>query len=143
LELKELKRMSSELVHKIIEIANDIYTSIGPGYNEVIYHRAFEVGLRTNGLGYQSEVIVPIFYKGHSIGNGRIDLFVENKIILELKAVNNLNNDCIVQIRNYMKYYSTPEGLVFNFNQRNGSLDIRYILQDTVFNFVNGSFVQA
>jgi GxxExxY protein len=54
-----------DLLNKIIGIAQDIFINVGTGYNEVIYHKAFEVGLRNIGLKYQSEVITPIFYKGY------------------------------------------------------------------------------
>ena len=90
---------------QLILIANDIYSSLGPGYNEVIYHRAFEVALRTRSINYESEVVTPIVYQNHTIGHGRVDLIVNKTLIIELKAIANLNNnDNIIQIKNYMKY---------------------------------------
>ena len=68
------------LLNSLIVITNDIYTSLGPGYNEVVYHRAFEVALRLNGLNYESEVVTPIIYKGYNIGHGRVDIIVDKKI---------------------------------------------------------------
>ena len=125
----------------IINIANDVFYSLGPGYNEVVYHRAFEVALRLNNLNYQSEITIPIIYKNHNIGHGRIDLIIDNKLIIELKAINNFNNDSIIQIKNYMKFQNIVEGMVINFNQKNSNLDIKYLRHNEILNFVNGSFV--
>jgi len=125
----------------IVNIANDVFYSLGPGYNEVVYHRAFEVALRLNNINYQSEVTIPIIYKDHNIGHGRIDLIIDNKLIIELKAVNNFNNDSVIQIKNYMKYQNIAIGLVVNFSQKNNVLDIKCIRGHEILNFVNGSFV--
>ena len=130
-----------QLINSIIVIANDVFYSLGPGYNEVVYHRAFEVALRLNNLNYQSEVTIPIIYKGHNIGHGRIDLIIDNKLIIELKAINNFNNDSIIQIKNYMKFQNITEGMVINFNQKNSNLDIKYLRPYEILNFVNGSFI--
>jgi GxxExxY protein len=138
----------NKLLNDIIVITNDIYNSIGAGYNEVIYHRAFEVALRLNGISYNSEVITPIMYKGHNIGHGRVDLIINNIMIIELKAIANLNNnDSIIQIKNYMKQHNISDGLIINFGQcnktTNGSISIKYINdRNQIFNFVNGQFVE-
>ncbi len=131
-----------ERIQQLVFLATDIYTSLGPGYNEVIYHRAFEVALRLNTIIYESEVVTPIFYKGHNIGHGRVDLKLEN-IIIELKAVNNLNNDAIIQIKNYMNHYSISTGLIINFGQTlKSGLGILLIVNGVVHDFVNQTFVQ-
>ena len=142
-----------ELLNKIIEIANDIYLTIGPGYNEVIYHKAFEVALRTNNIHYQSEVITPIFYKGFNIGHGRVDIIIGNKLIIELKALSSFNLDTAnIQIKNYMNHYSINEGLIINFGQPSKTsesinINMKYVVKDhttKVFKFykyINGSFV--
>ena len=135
------------LLNNLIVITNDIYTSLGPGYNEVVYHRAFEVALRLNGLTYESEVVTPIIYKGYNIGHGRVDIIVDKKIIIELKAIANLNNaDSVIQIKNYMNQHSIIYGLIINFGQcnkaSNGAVTIKYINGNQNFNFINGQFVE-
>jgi GxxExxY protein len=114
------------IIPKIVEIAKDVFDSLGPGYNEVIYHKALEVGLRINGFNYQSEVITPIFYKGYNVGHGRADIIVNCNnvnIVLELKAVNNINNDAVVvQIKNYMN--NINDGLIINFGK---TFEVKYI----------------
>ena len=129
-----------EPIKQLILIANDIYTSLGAGYNEVIYHRAFEVALRLQGINYQSEVITPVLYKGFSVGHSRVDLII-NGIIIEFKALNYLNNDAVIQIKNYMKHYNSNQGLIINFNQKNNKLDIRFIYNEMIFTFENGTFI--
>ena len=135
-------------MQELINIAIDIFSCLGPGYNEVIYHRAFEVALRTKGISYQSEVVTPIFYKNSNIGHGRVDLIIDNNLIVELKAVNIFNSETGgIQIQNYMKHYNIQSGLIINFGQKySGDLNIRYICNDKgimrIYNFVNGTFVE-
>jgi len=142
----------NSLIQEIVTIAADIFNSLGPGYNEVVYHNAFEVGLRLKNINYQSEIVTPIFYKGHNVGHGRVDILVNSSMILELKAISNFNNETAnVQIKNYMKHYSIKEGLIINFGQQTknsyGELNLRYIFFDNnlfkVFNFINGIFTEV
>ena len=133
------------LLNEIIMLSNDIYNTIGPGYNEVIYHRAFEVALRLKSLPYESEVVTPIVYQNHTVGHGRIDLIVNKMVIIELKAIANLNNnDSIIQIKNYMRQQSINFGLIINFGQSNSktpaTITIKYINNDRIFNFVDNHF---
>jgi len=151
-----MEQVIVDLLGEIITISNDIFTSIGPGYNEVIYHKAFEIALRIKNISYQSEVVTPIFYKGFNIGHGRVDLIIGNTIngmtnpllIIELKAISNFNSDTAnIQIKNYMKHYSIKYGVIVNFGQpnknSNGELNIRYINNEfKIFNLVNNSFIE-
>ena len=126
--------------NQLVLIATDIYNSLGPGYNEVIYHRAFEVALRLSGISYESEVITPIYYKGFNVGHGRVDIKLST-FIIELKAINNLNNDAIIQTKNYMMYHNINSGLIVNFGQSKTGLGIILISGGIVHDFVNGTFI--
>ena len=97
------------------EIANKIYASLGPGYSESVYHRAFEVLLRKDGIPYETERIVPIVFEGHTIGNLRIDLIVNGTCIVELKAIAKLNEAAKIQTRNYMKLTGLTKAFLINF----------------------------
>lgn len=135
------------LINEMVIITHDIYNSIGPGYNEVVYHRAFEVALRLKAIMYETEVVTPIIYQSHVIGHGRVDLIVNKVMIIELKAIANLNNnDSIIQIKNYMKQHTINNGLIINFGQsgknNTGSISIKYINGNKVFNFENGQFTE-
>ena len=136
-----------DLINRIIEISTDIYSSIGSGYNEVIYHKAFEVALRLNNIPYQSEVIIPVMYKGYNVGHGRADLIIGSNIIIELKAISNFNSDTInTQIKNYMSTLNINEGLVINFGQSSkvSEISIKYIINNNnnykIYKYLNGSF---
>jgi GxxExxY protein len=146
------------LLQALVNVSRDIFVNLGAGYNEVVYHRAFEVALRTEpclqqlGAKYQTEVITPVIYKGFNIGHGRIDLIVtdasKRSMIIELKSLSNFGSDTgVTQIKNYMKQYSINEGLVINFGQPNkacslGELGIKFIYGDKIYNFVNDTFVE-
>lgn len=100
---------------KIIEFANEIYSTIGPGYSERVYHNAMEVLLRKNNIPYETEKIVPIVFENHTIGNLRIDLVIDDKMIVELKATKSFNETNNIQLRNYMKLTGIEQGMLLNF----------------------------
>jgi GxxExxY protein len=103
------------------EIAYKIYQTLGPGYSESVYHRAFEVLLRQEGLSYETERIVPIVFEGHTIGNLRIDLIVRGSTIIELKATTTkLNDSAKIQAQNYLKLTGLSEAYLVNFPQVSG-----------------------
>lgn len=95
-------------------IANHVYTQLGAGYSEAVYHRAFEVMLRKNGIQYETERIVPIVFEGHVIGNVRCDLIVGDTIV-ELKSISKLRDQEKQQITNYLKLTGMKRGLLVNF----------------------------
>ena len=103
-------------------MSRKIYETLGPGYSESVYHRAFEVLLRTNIVPYETERIVPIVFEGHTIGNHRIDLIVNGSCIVELKATaSKLNDSAKIQTKNYMKLTGLTNALLVNFPQGLGS----------------------
>ena len=101
-------------------LATKIYEELGPGYSEAVYHRAFEVTLRNQGIPYETERIVPIVFQGHTIGNLRIDLIVSNTCIIELKAIAKLTDASKIQTKNYIKMTGLPQALLVNFPQTSG-----------------------
>lgn len=103
------------------EMARKIHEDIGPGFNECVYHRAFEVLLRNQGIPYETERILPIVFEGHTIGNLRVDLIVDGVCIVELKATaTKLNESAKIQTKNYMKLTGLSRAVLVNFPQ--GSL---------------------
>lgn len=104
--------------NQIRDICNKVYTTLGPGHAECVYHRATEVSLRDMNIPYQTEVNVPIVYEKHTIGNFRVDLIVNHQIIVELKAIRSLNGDCKLQARNYMRFTGIQNALLVNFPQK-------------------------
>jgi GxxExxY protein len=106
-------------MEQIKNFANEVFSKLGPGYSERVYHNAMEVMLREHNIPYETERIVPIEFHGHTIGNIRADLIVANSIIVELKAVKNIQPQMEIQTRNYLQLLGLPHGMVVNFPQVN------------------------
>ena len=104
-------------IETIKEIANNIYSQLGCGHSERIYHNAMEVSLRKRNIQYETERIVPIVFEGHTIGNMRADLIIENNLVVELKSTRNLNQAMNNQAMNYLKLTGIRSGLLINFPQ--------------------------
>jgi GxxExxY protein len=95
-------------------IARHVYDTLGHGFSEAVYHRAFEVMLRKNGIQYQTERIVPILFEDHVIGNFRCDLIIDDTIV-ELKSIAKLKDQEKTQLTNYLKMSGFKKGLLINF----------------------------
>ena len=99
----------------IIEKCKEIYSTLGRGYTENIYHKAFETELQSEGIPYETEKIVPILYKNRQIGFGRADI-VLNDIVIEFKAmIQPPRMSEIEQINNYMINLGVKKGIIINF----------------------------
>jgi GxxExxY protein len=107
----------AELTQRIIAAAIEVHRSLGPGLLESAYKKCLEYELARNGLTCRSEVEVPVVYKGISLSCGyRIDLLIEDKVIVELKAVDSLNAVHEAQLLTYMRLAKMEVGLLINFN---------------------------
>jgi len=95
-------------------IAHDIWSSLGPGYSESVYHSAFEVALRKRGISYETERIIPVSYEGQNVGHVRADLIVDDTVI-ELKSASRITQQFRIQIQNYMKLLGLTKGYLINF----------------------------
>lgn len=103
----------------LIEKAKEIYNTLGRGYPECVYHRAFEFELRQNGINYESEKLVPVNYKGTQVGYGRADIVLdEYNTILEFKANSSPPRlPEMEQINHYMRHLKITKGIIINFGQ--------------------------
>ena len=99
----------------IPRFAREIYDTLGPGYSERIYHNAFEVILRQNGISYETERIIPIEFRGISIGNVRADLIVDTKWVVELKAVKTVTEAFRNQAKKYKELLGLEGAILVNF----------------------------
>jgi GxxExxY protein len=113
----------------LVNLAREVWTSLGPGYSERVYHNALEVLLRNNGIHYETERIVPILFRGHTIGNLRADLIIEGELVVELKSVAKINETFVTQTRNYLTLTGIRRGLLINF-PTNGE-DIEFKLSES------------
>lgn len=108
----------SELTYKIIGCAMKVHSTLGCGFQEVIYQRALKVEFGLRHIQNEREMEMDIFYEGMNIGTRRVDFFVENKIMVELKAVSDLDDLHLNQAMNYLEAYNLPVGLLINFGNR-------------------------
>ena len=109
------KYPDSELTGKIIGSAMEVHKVLGNGFQEVIYQRALAVEMTNQGLDYSREHEMDIFYKGSKVGERRVDFFVEGKIMVELKAIIQLEDVHLAQAMNYLEAYNLEIGLLINF----------------------------
>jgi len=107
-----------DVTHKIIGCAMKVHSTLGSGFQELIYQKALAIEIGKELLGYQREVEMTIFYDGIDIGTRRVDFFVEDKIMVELKAVSKLDDLHLAQAMNYLEAYNLPIGLLINFGSR-------------------------
>lgn len=105
-----------ELTERIIGTAVRVHTGLGPGFLESIYEEALAVELRLLGLQFERQKPVPIFYRGHAVGEHRLDLLVERSVVVELKAIAALENVHFATVRSYLKALGLKDALLLNFN---------------------------
>jgi GxxExxY protein len=110
----------SELTGKIIGCAMQVHSFLGVGFQEVIYQRALSLELVKAGLNFQREIEVLIFYKDYiePIGKRRVDFLVEGIVLVELKALSELDDSHLNQVLNYLKAYKIEIGLLLNFGEK-------------------------
>ena len=113
MEQKEYKY--KEITEKIIGSAMRVHAALGNGFQEVIYQRALEIELDESGLKFARELSMPVYYKAKQIGERRVDFFVEEKIMVEIKAIIQLENVHLAQAKNYLEAYNMQVGLLINF----------------------------
>ena len=107
-----------ELTHRIIGAAMKVHSTLGNGFQEVIYQRALTIEMRKQNLNFQREMAIPIYYDDTKIGSRRVDFFVEDKIMVELKALVKLEEVHLAQAMNYCQAFGLPLGLLINFGAK-------------------------
>lgn len=112
------KYPESELTGKIIGCCMEVHRLLGNGFQEVIYQRALAIELRRQDIGFSREQEMELFYKGEPIGTRRVDFFVEGKVLVELKAISQLEDVHLAQAINYLEAYRIETGLLVNFGAK-------------------------
>ena len=107
-----------ELTKNIIGCAMRVHAALGNGFQEVIYQRCLTIEMRNSGLDFHRELEMPIHYKEHEVGTRRVDFMVEEKIIVELKAIISLEDVHLAQALNYLEAYNLEVGLLINFGAK-------------------------
>lgn len=114
------KKYLDELTYEIIGSAIEVHKFMGSGLLESVYHQCLKEELMLRKINFLTEMKIPVAYKGKTLDiDFRCDLFVENSIVVELKAVNEMNAIFEAQLLTYMKLLKCPKGILINFNCSN------------------------
>ena len=108
----------SDITGKIIGCAMKVHSTIGNGFQEVIYQRALEIEMKIERLKFSRELEMPIYYRDSEIGIRRVDFLVENKVLVELKALIQLEDVHLAQALNYLEAFKLEIGLLLNFGSK-------------------------
>jgi GxxExxY protein len=107
-----------DITKRILAASFQVHSTLGNGFQEVIYQRALELEFPFHDLGFKREMEMPIFYRHTQIGKRRVDFFVEELIMVELKAVIKLEDVHLAQAINYLEAYNVEIGMLINFGAR-------------------------
>ena len=108
----------NEITHRIIGCAMRVHSTLGNGFQEVIYQRALAIEMQKQSLEFQREMEMTIYYDGIDIGTRRVDFFVEDSVMVELKALEKLEDVHKAQAINYCEAYNIADGLLINFGAK-------------------------
>ena len=125
----------NDITRKIIGCAMKVHTTLGNGFQEVIYQRALAIEMQKQNLVFQREMEMTIFYDGINIGTRRVDFFVEDKVMVELKALEKIEDVHKAQAINYCEAYNIADGLLINFGGK--SLEFKRVYNKKLVNPVD------
>jgi len=121
---------TNRVTEAVIGAAIEVHKALGPGFMESIYEEALCVELALRGVRFTRQAPVAVDYKGHRIGENRLDLLVEDSVVVELKAVDALAPVHTAQVISYLKVTGCRIGLLINFNVKRLTDGIRRIVHD-------------
>ena len=116
----------SDLTGKIIKCAIEVQKHLGNGIQEVIYQRALAIEFALQQVPFEREFEMSLYYKGEHIGTRRVDFFVAGKVMVEIKAVIQLEDVHLAEAINYLEAYQMEAGLLINFGSK--SLDFKQVM---------------
>jgi GxxExxY protein len=105
----------SDITAKIIGCAMEVHNHLGNGFQEVVYQRALSIEMNLQDVQHERELEMALTYKDRPIGSRRVDFFVDGKIMVEIKAVKELEDVHLAQAINYLEAYNMEIGLLINF----------------------------
>lgn len=123
---KEL--VEPELSYKIVGLLFKVHSALGPGYQEKYYQKAFELELKQNKIPYSKEINFGIEYLGEKLGRYFLDFLIDDKIIVELKAVKFFSKKDIGQVLRYLRHTNIKLGILVNFKKE--SLEFKRIINN-------------
>jgi GxxExxY protein len=114
----EFPEVQDPLTEKISGCAIEVHRVLGPGLLEATYEAALAIEFEAAKMAFQRQVVIPLTYKGKSIGEHRLDFLVENEVVLELKSVERFDPIFEAQVLTYLRVSGKNRGLLMNFNSR-------------------------
>jgi GxxExxY protein len=125
---KEIEKAKDPLTEKIIACCFRVHNELGPGFAERIYHKALMIAFEDAGLAYETEKSFEVFFQGKRVGSFRLDLFVDGKVIVEIKSLTrNIPEVFKYQVLSYLKASGLHVGLLINFGNKSCQIK-RFIL---------------
>lgn len=118
----------SDITGQIIGCAMKVHSALGNGFQEVIYQRCLAIELGKANLSFSRELEMIIYYDGIDVGTRRVDFLIEDKIMVELKAISQLEDAHLTQALNYLEAYKLETGLLMNFGSK--SLQVKRITNE-------------
>jgi GxxExxY protein len=115
MEKQDSKLLHCDLTERILGVYYDVYNEIGHGFLESVYNNCMFIALTKTGLSVRREVPVPVYFRGQDVGQFKADLVVEGCVLVELKAVQNLDRSHEAQVMNYLRATELEVGLLLNF----------------------------
>lgn len=115
----------NKLTNKIIGIAINIHRALGPGFVEKIYQRAMYIDFKNNSISFEREKKIAVKFKNALLGYQKLDFIVENELVIEIKAVSEINEIHMAQMLSYLKATNKKLGLILNF--ANDKLEIKRV----------------
>jgi len=109
--------LHEELTRRIIGVCFEVSNELGAGFLESVYHQALLIALRDNGLEAQSGVPIKVHFRGHEVGSFVADILVDQRVLVEVKAVRALVAEHQAQVINYLKATAIEVGLLINFGR--------------------------
>jgi GxxExxY protein len=105
----------NQLTHQIIGAAMEVHSTLGNGFQEVVYQRALSIEFHRRGIPFEREFEMRIDYKGYHVGTRRVDFYVADCVMVEIKALIQLEEVHLAQVMNYLEAYQLETGLLINF----------------------------
>ncbi len=116
--MREPDKLLDDLARVVVDAALEVHRELGPGFTENVYEEALAVELGLRGVAFERQSAVSVSYKEHVVGEGRMDMLVGGRLIVELKAVEKLLPVHKAQVISYLKARSSTLALLINFNER-------------------------
>lgn len=106
-----------EMTERIIAAAIEVHKSLGPGFLESVYENALSLEFDSRNIPCKRQWEISVFYNGKEVGKHRLDMFVFNKFVVELKAIKEVTNEHFAIVRSYLKAVRERHGLILNFSK--------------------------